>query len=330
MSPPATPIVSVIVPCYKQARFLPECLRSLQAQSLRQWEMVIVNDGSPDDTELVAKGLMREDDRVRLINQANRGLPAARNAGLRVMRGRYIQFLDADDLLGSTKLEWHVGLLEAQRDVALVYGNAWYFFDAEPRRRIRQGFGPDPEKDWIADLAARPGPLLHRLIERNLMPVCSPLFRRSLFDAAGPVDESLRALEDWEYWIRCANTGARFLFDPAVEGESFVRLHATSMSQDRALMHSNGLKMRLRTMLYLRPAHARRLMLARIGNEMTWHKVTDRDPIYGELSKAARGFEERIAIGIARRFGPHRPGHTVLAPVLRHLPWHMRALSWGG
>jgi len=320
------PIVSVIVPCFKQARFLPACLASLQAQSMHDWEMVIVNDGSPDDAAQVATLLLRLDARVRFVDQRNAGPSAARNAGLRVSRGQYVQFLDADDLLAPTKLARHAAALDADSSLALIYGNAWYFDDANPAHRVRQGFGTNLNDDWIARLAADPGTWLSRLIQCNLMPICSPMFRRSLVDAAGLMDESLRALEDWEFWIRCANANDHFRFDPSPDVEALIRLHPSSASQNRAFMFGAELGMRVRTMAYLRDRKARRLMLACIGRALTYSDDARPTRVYAELATLARGLQERTAVWLAQRFGAHAPAHALIRPCLGLLPWYVRTL----
>src|SRR4051812_15947600 len=107
------PLVSVIVPCFGQAHYLPEAVGSVLAQTFTDWECIIVDDGSPDDTAAVAARLAAGDDRIKIVRQENRGLPGARNAGIRAARGRYILPLDADDRLEPTMLEKTVAVLQS-------------------------------------------------------------------------------------------------------------------------------------------------------------------------------------------------------------------------
>lgn len=93
------PLISVIVPCYNQAQYLDECLQSVLDQTYQNWECIIVNDGSPDHTEEVAKKWLEKDNRFRYIYKENGGLSSARNAGIREAKGEYLFFLDCDDLL---------------------------------------------------------------------------------------------------------------------------------------------------------------------------------------------------------------------------------------
>ena len=322
---PAT--VSIIIPCYRQARFLEGCIASLREQTYAHWEAVIVDDGSPDDASEAGARAMAQDSRVRFVQRPNGGPSAARNTGLRASTGEFIQFLDADDYLKPDKLQRHAAMLNAEPGLDLVYGNAWYFDDAEPTKQIRQGFGPDPHEDWVANTAALPVAPLLQLVQRNTMPICSPLFRRSVLDRAGFMDESMRALEDWEFWIRCANAGACIRFDPAPEAECLIRLHASSASHDRAFMSGAELNMRVSCMAYLQDHKARRLMLAGIGRLLAWRKGTDRPSTYRRLQELVKGGEERTALLIAMHLGPGTRLHGLIRPVIERLPWHIRSLA---
>jgi glycosyltransferase involved in cell wall biosynthesis len=121
------PIVSVVVPCFNQARFLADSLTSVRAQGSVDHETLVVDDGSIDDTASVAG---RFDD-VRYLRQDNRGTAAARNRGLRESRGRYVVFLDADDRLLPDALAAGVDALEREPDCGFVYGHV-RLFGADP------------------------------------------------------------------------------------------------------------------------------------------------------------------------------------------------------
>src|SRR5512135_2445774 len=114
-----TPIVSIIIPCYNQARYLPLSIGSVQAQSRPDWEIVLVNDGSTDDSAAVAAHFT--DPRIRYIYQNNQGLSAARNTGVRAALGRYLAFLDSDDEWASEFLTTCIHTLETNPRLAGVY-----------------------------------------------------------------------------------------------------------------------------------------------------------------------------------------------------------------
>jgi hypothetical protein len=194
-SPPADrPIVSVIIPVHNRGDRLVAALDSVLGQRHRPIEVVVVDDGSTDETAFVAEGWLRRHaaalgaDPV-LIRQANAGACAARNAGLRASRGAYVQFLDSDDLLLEDKLPSAVAVLEREPDVDLVCGAMEHLDDADGSRRRFRG----------ADLARRPYPAE---IALNYSQTMIPVFRASVLRAAGFWDEKLLALQDWEYYAR--------------------------------------------------------------------------------------------------------------------------------
>lgn len=237
--------VSVIIPCFNQGRFLFDAISSLQAQTYPDWEAVIVNDGSEDETAEIASALCHKDRRVRYIAQVNEGLSSARNAGIRASNGDFIQFLDADDQLEIGKLEQHIKTLQKHPEIDIVYGNAKYFIDDVFGIFDRGPYGDGPDHDWISECWYDPRPILSKLIERNLFPVCCPMIRRSLQKQAGLFNEELDALEDWEYWLRCASVGARFQYIDAVGTDVLIRKHSASMTQDSERIKHSGFLMRM-------------------------------------------------------------------------------------
>ena len=120
-------LVSIIVPCYNQAQYLPEALQSVLDQTYSDWECIIVNDGSPDDTDIVAKEWLVKDTRFKYIYKENGGLSSARNAGIESSKGDYILPLDADDKIGRDYLKLAAQAFEHNVDLKLVYCNAEKF-----------------------------------------------------------------------------------------------------------------------------------------------------------------------------------------------------------
>lgn len=117
------PIASIVVPAFNAARTLSETLESLLSQTIRDYEVIIVNDGSTDNTLEIARGFT-DDARVRIVTQPNRGLAGARNAGIAAARGKYIGFCDADDIWMPEKLATHVRHLEQSPDVGLSFSGS--------------------------------------------------------------------------------------------------------------------------------------------------------------------------------------------------------------
>lgn len=229
------PLISTIMPCFNQGRFLPEAIESLRAQTFKRWECVVINDGSSDNTEDIAEQLSVMDDRVRVVSQDNHGLSSARNRGLEEAAGEYIQFLDADDLIECKKYEWQIQLFQKNPDIDVVCSDARYFPTESPEQR-RFSIS-DADVPWVQSVWESTEPLIAKLLQGNVMPVNCPLIKRSTVKRVGQFDENLRALEDWHYWIRCALKGVRFYFAPAEGTLALVRVHCASMTHDNNRMH---------------------------------------------------------------------------------------------
>ena len=188
---PTIPTVSVVTRCYNQAQYLPEAIDSVAAQTFTDWEIVIVDDGSPDDTAEVAQRLLEElGDRVRLVRQANAGLSGAMNSGVAAARGRYILPLDADDKLEPTMLQQTVALLEGDENIAIAYTDL-------------QQFGEGTELIQAAEFDA------DRLPVANHLNYCS-LYRREVWEAVGGYNPNMTwGYEDWDFWVGAAEKGYR-------------------------------------------------------------------------------------------------------------------------
>lgn len=239
------PLVSVIIPCYNQAQYLQDSVGSLIAQSYSNWECIIVNDGSRDNTADVAECLAQGDHRVRLINQINRGLSNARNSGMASAEGKFFQFLDADDMLESDKFTVQVAKFLADSSVDVVFGDARYFTTDDFSLRDVGPYARDGITPWIPELWYRSGPLLDKALRKNLFPVNCPLVRNTVFRKVGVWNESLAAHEDWEFWIRCVLANIKFQFTDEPNTLALIRMQPTSMTHDSARMRSSIFKMRI-------------------------------------------------------------------------------------
>ncbi len=191
-------LVSVIVPCFNQGRYLGEALDSILAQSYPRWECIVVNDGSTDETHRVAERYCRKDPRIRYVTQSNAGLSAARNVGLEIATGDLFQFLDADDLILPEAMATMVGALSDIETPALAYCN-WYRsqLDGVPvMTSIRLSTPTLQSERPLLDLIAR--------WETDLsIPAHCFLFDARLFrDHHIRFDVSLPTHEDWDCWMR--------------------------------------------------------------------------------------------------------------------------------
>lgn len=185
--------ISVVVPCYNVRAFVGAALDSLLAQSHARWEAIAIDDGSTDGTDEVIAAFA--DPRVRLVRQANQGVSAARNRGIRMASGDAVLFLDADDWLAPDAMARMVAVLETGTASA-TYG-AFCFVTEHGGRVVRSKTGPFPQGD-----------IIERLLVENLFANGGHLLIRSRAIAqAGLFRDNLRFGEDWEYWCRLALTG---------------------------------------------------------------------------------------------------------------------------
>ena len=242
-------LVSIIIPCYNYGWLLAETLDSVLAQTHQQWECIIIDDGSVDTTRAVAESYGRRDARFRYVYQTNAGLSAARNRGLSLAQGNYIQFLDADDLLAVPKLATQVQVLTAHPEFDLVYGSVRYFRHEAPTVFSRSFDMQDTE--WQLALRGQGAAIVTPLVKYNQMVVNAPLVRAELLRLVGPFVPSLRSMEDWDFWLRCAVAGAYFYYDDRPETWAMVRVHPTSMSGNRSRMQLSVEQVRASLMVLL-------------------------------------------------------------------------------
>jgi len=210
-------LVSVVIPCYKQAHFLADAIDSALAQTYPSIEVIVVNDGSPDDTAAVAARYPT----VRYVEQANAGLASARNTGLAHSRGECIVFLDADDRLLPEAIALNVDRLAADETLAFVAGGSYYIArDGTPLATDQR---PQPEGDLHAVLLER---------NRIRMPA-TVLFRRRVLDLMGGFDTRVNACADYEMYLRVSRAFP-IAFHPRMVAE--YRRHGGNMSLDARRM----------------------------------------------------------------------------------------------
>ena len=192
-----TPTVSIVVPCYNAERTILQALQSLQIQTLKDWEAVVVIDGASDRSAQLARELGLQDPRIRMIEQDNQGLAAARNAGISSVGGEFICFLDADDVLLPTMLETLVHKFGQSHQFGAIYCG-WIQSDPELR-----------DRSWVVAPTCE-GRLFHQLSHRNLFPCHSIMLRRETLENVGFFDCTLKHCHDWDLWTRVARTGLCF------------------------------------------------------------------------------------------------------------------------
>jgi len=216
------PLVSVVIPCYNHALFLPEVIESVVDQNYQNWECIIVNDGSTDYTSEIVRQLAAKysDYAIHLIEKDNSGPSSARNSGIAAAHGKYILPLDADDLITPTMLESCVSLLESSPDIAIAY-TAVRQFGAYP------GIAPLMEYDF-------------RVLCKTNFLTTTALFRRAAFDAVGGYNSNMIwGYEDWDFWISCGEKG---FYGKRILEPLFLRRIKEDSRTITALQHDKEMK----------------------------------------------------------------------------------------
>jgi glycosyltransferase involved in cell wall biosynthesis len=219
------PKVDIIIPAYNAARYLPAAIESVIAQTFEDWRIVLVDDGSTDDTaETVAPFIARLGPKLKYIKQENRGLPAARNTAIRNSEAEFLALLDADDMWLPDRLAESLKSFEGRPQVGLSYGLiSW--MDAN-------GVVVDTFAGNVA--ANAEGRIATHIYTRKVQLPCPTMtFRRAAVDEVGMFDETMRATEDRDLWLRIA-LRYEVAFVPKVIG--LYRLSPGAMSTDPGRM----------------------------------------------------------------------------------------------
>ena len=215
------PTISVIIPVYNGATEVRRAIDSALGQSDCTVEVIVLNDGSKDETASV---LEEYGDRIRAINQQNCGLSRTRNNGIALATGEWVAFLDHDDYWQPEKLS--LQLKAAQRTgFEVIYTNAGNFGDV----------------DRVADLRSEPkamaeGDLLEKLLQDNFIVVSSVMIKRALIQEKEGFDSSLPSVEDWDLWLKLSARGVRFA--AVREPVTMYQWRAGSMSKNYDLMRT--------------------------------------------------------------------------------------------
>jgi len=212
-------LVSIIIPCFNHGLFLSEAILSVLNSTYSPLEIIVVDDGSIDDSREVAIKFREGHANIHYVYQENRGPSAARNLGIRISRGEYILPLDADDKISKDYIEKAVQILKENNEIKVVYCNAEFF-------------GAKTGSWKLYELS------LHRLALRNMI-YNSALFRRSDYDKTGGYDERLiYGHEDWEFWISMLKDGA-YAYKLENTTGFFYRIHQHSRRRTTARKFKN-------------------------------------------------------------------------------------------
>ncbi len=292
------PVVSVVMPAYNAAPYIESAITSALRQTFADLEILVVDDGSADDTAAIVARVAARDPRVRLLRQPNRGVSAARNAALREARGQYFALFDSDDLWEPEFLAAQMTILEERSDVDIVTGNGWYLGGAKHGQPAR----PYPDH--------RPAPDLASIIGDETSVFIMSVVRRRVYTTIGQFDENLRTNEDYDYWLRAAIAACTFTRNDRPLGH--YRIHTASLSATDVRM----LRGILRVYAKLRPFIAERPRELAILDAQVSRFETERLAAEARLALQLADFEaarEHLAALHARRGGAALGVATLLA-----------------
>lgn len=205
--------VSILIPAFNAEKFISDAILSVMKQNYNDWEIVVVDDGSTDKTVEIVKNLISHDNRIKIVNQKNKGGQIARNVAFSHSIGEYIVLLDADDQILPNKLNKQVAILDEKKDYGLVYGDTWHCNENMMHLELESIKYP-------GQFAS--GDVYEKLIYGNLFAVHSAMIRRKCLLEVGLHDEDPELIADWDLWLRVAEKYL-FFFDPEPVAE--YRLH---------------------------------------------------------------------------------------------------------
>lgn len=191
-------LVSVVIPCYNQGKYLSETISSVLASTYNHFEIIIVNDGSTDGSLEIAEGFQKLYDNIKVVNQTNQGVSVARNNGIKIASGVYLLLLDGDDLISPDYLEKSIEVLDTNQRVKVVYCQA-------------MKFSGDKSYHWKLKAFN-----LYNLAINNMIFI-SAVIRKSDVDSIGGFSEDMQyGREDWEFWIKMLKNGGEVIQLPII------------------------------------------------------------------------------------------------------------------
>ena len=218
------PTVSVIIPTYNRAAMLSLAIDSVRSQTFHEWELIVVDDGSTDGTAEIVRRAAREDAKIRLVQQPNRGLAEARNAGIRVSRGTYLAFLDDDDRWLPEKLELQVRCMERSPKPGLSYTLT---ANSDMEGRVYR---------TVPEVAGRS---YAELLMHNFIPCPSVMVRRDCLERVGFFHKEMNPAEDYDLWLRIAAIAS---LDVVPYPLAIYRRHGRNMSDKTLAMYQADLR----------------------------------------------------------------------------------------
>lgn len=213
------------MPAYNAEKYLSQAVDSVISQTYNNWELIIINDGSTDSTQNIAGHYAKTYKGIKLINQENKRLSAARNTGIKAANGEWIAFLDADDIWVENKLALQMEKINADANIGLIFSDGYIFNDNHLNTDLLHG----------AASGLFSGPDMYELLYTgNYIPVLSVLVKKQHLTDIGWQDEQFTGCQDWDYWIRLAANNIVFFGMP--DKLFYYRRHSANMSNNNDMI----------------------------------------------------------------------------------------------
>jgi glycosyltransferase involved in cell wall biosynthesis len=265
------PVVSVVIASFNRAHFLPETIDSVLGQKFKDVEVIVVDDGSTDDTRKV---LQRYEPSIQYIRQENRGPSAARNLGVRQARGPWISIQDSDDLCAPNHLEVLYGYARSHAQCGMVFANGAYLKGPEHNRET---IIPAKKSRRLAERGVR----LEDLFDKSIVRLQAALISKACYDAVGGHDEGLRISMDLDLSFRIFNRYPVAYLDEVV---FYYRKHESNVSRNQELRLSENIQV-IRTLLSENPGAEAALGKRRVAARLAYR--------YYRLAKGRRESGDR-------------------------------------
>ena len=227
MTKPNLPLVSIIIITFNDEKYIKESLESAINQTYKNLEIIVVDDGSVDNTKDVIKDYLHK---INYVFQKNGGMGSARALGFNLAKGKYVQFLDSDDILPIDKVEWQTKILENNKEISFVYGSTKCFYD---KKNLDEAWYHPNYK------FSKSGNLLEDIITYgNFVNIGQPLFKRKIILNAGGLDSDIEGSDDQDLMIRMAINGAYSKF---VDKVSYYYRHMHDIEKNQAIARHQSL-----------------------------------------------------------------------------------------
>lgn len=259
-------LISVIIPCYNYGNFLADAVNSVIDQTYTNWECIIVDDGSTDNTGFVSKELVNLHSKVKYFYKENGGLSSARNYGINKANGEFICFLDADDLFDKEKLEKQILCFSKNSIIDIVYGHTMFFEknkkDKLYNNRLKKDFPVFPK------ITGSGNKIIRSLIIENITVISAPLIKKSVFTRIGNFDTTYNSYEDWHFWFRCALGNCYFTYEADPLASTYISFGHESMMSNKRKMILSSIQLRkfmaIKLPLIYKPYNFYRLLRSKI------------------------------------------------------------------